>query len=80
VSFRLLASLDRDPRGLFGVSFLTGPAGGPAPRGFAARPERRGGWQGEDFLLREERRLAGAGKKSEALPLRDGAACQKTPL
>src|SRR5271163_485435 len=64
MSFRLLASCDRDPRGLFGVSFLTG-RDGPAPRA-RARPERRGGWRGTDFLFREERRLAGAGKKSGA--------------
>jgi hypothetical protein len=29
---------------------------------------------GADFLVREERRLAGAGKKSAKPPLRDGAA------
>jgi hypothetical protein len=32
------------------VSFLTG-RDGPAPRGFAARPERRGGWRGRIFCF-----------------------------
>src|ERR1700727_1886534 len=53
MSFRLLAFWDRDLRGLFGVSFLTG-RDGPAPRA-CARPERRGGWRGADRKRRTEK-------------------------
>ena len=65
MSFRLLAFWDRDLRGLFGVSFLTG-RDGPAPRALRAAGTKRR-MAGEGFLVsRGAPALPGAGKKSEA--------------